>query len=101
MHSGHGAEPHGRTATYKGNIPIPLVLLASTANGDQEKKNPRDTDFCPHLQVDAANPGVERSAHPEVVEEVAAHPHRCSRVYRDGVGEPTDEEAIEHGDGHN
>jgi len=90
-----------RTGTYRSNRAILLVLLASTANGDQEKKDPRDTDFCPHLQVDTANPGIERSAHPEVVEEVATHPHRGSRVYSDDVGEPADEEAIEHGDGHN
>ena len=75
-------------------------MLASTANGDQEKQDPRNTDFSPHLQVDAANPGVERSAHPEVVEEVAAHPHRGARVYSGDIGEPADEEAIEHGDGH-
>jgi hypothetical protein len=76
-------------------------LLASTANGDQEKKDPRNTDFCPHLQVNTADPRVERSAHPVVVEEVAAHPHRGTSVHSDGVGEPADEEAIKHGDRHN
>jgi hypothetical protein len=91
----------GRTATYRSNGAILLVLLASTTDGDQEKKDPRNTDFCPHLQVDTSNPGIERSAHPVVVEEVAAHPHRGSRVYSNDVGEPADEETIEHGDGHN
>lgn len=99
--SGHRGEPHERAGTYRSNIPVLLVLLASTADSDQEKKNPRDTDFCPHLQVDAGDPRVERSAHPVVVEEVAAHPHRGSSAHSDGVGEPADEEAIEHGDSHN
>ena len=99
--SGHGAEAHETTETYRCNTSILLVLLASTADSDQEKKDPRNTDFCPHLQVDAADPRVERSAHPVVVEEVAAHSHRGPSVHSDSVSEPADEEAIEHGDGHN
>lgn len=99
--SGHGAETHKRAGTYGCNISVLFVLLASTADSDQEKKDPRNTDFCPHLQVDAADPGVEWSTHPVVIEEVAAHSHRGSRVHSDNVDEPADEKAIEHGNGHN
>lgn len=87
-------------STYRSNVAIGLVLLASTRDGQEEDNDPWDTDLSPHLEVDGAKTGVQASTHEVVVEEVAGHAD-CSASH-DGVkvGEKGDTKAVNHGDGH-
>ena len=47
-----------QSCTYGSNVTVGLVLLASTRDGHEEYKDPRDADLCPHFEANAANARV-------------------------------------------
>lgn len=56
--------------------------VRGAGGGEEEEEHPRDPDLSEHLHVERADPRVERRAHEEVVDEVAAHSKLRAR--RDG-----------------
>ena len=45
-----------------------LVLFHRAGQRNEKEQDPRDSDFCEHLQVDGSNTGVERNTHKVVVD---------------------------------
>jgi hypothetical protein len=55
------------------NVTTGLVLLESAGNRDVKQNRPWNTNFCPHLEVNYANAGVQGSSHEKIIKQVARH----------------------------
>lgn len=83
-------------STCRCDISVDLVLLASSRDGNQVEQNPRDTDLCPHLQIDIPDSGVEGGTHKDIIRKIPAHPHRLPSQDSPEVRRKANHEPINH-----
>src|SRR5258705_3703500 len=86
--------------TYKRNITVSLVLLASARYSEEEDNVPRDSNFCPHFQVHRTNARVKGGTHEVIIEEISRHTHRSPCEHSVKVGDKRDTKAVNHGHSH-
>ena len=84
--------------TYGCNISIFFILMATTRNGQKEDDDPRNANFCPHLEVDRANAGVQASTHKNVVDEIAGHANLITSCDGVEIHPEGDCETVDHRD---
>ena len=87
--------------TYRSDIAVRLVLLASTGDRQEENNDPWDADLSPHLEANRTDARVQRSAHEIIVKEIARHANGGPSHHCPQVGDQRDTEPVDHGDGHN
>lgn len=71
--------PVGEQDQVGANVAIDLVLLRARSDRQCPQQDPANPNLGPHLDVDAPDPRVERSAHKVVVHDVARHPVPLAR----------------------
>ena len=82
------------------DISILFVLMAPTRNGQEEDNDPRDSDLCPHLEVNRANARVQASTHKDIVNEIAGHANLVTSCDGEEVHSKGDCKPVYHRNGH-
>lgn len=86
--------------THRCDVPILLVLLAPSRNSQEEDNDPRNANFCPHLQVNGADSRVQGSTHEDIIQEIPGHSHLCPGGDRNKVHPKRHSKTIYHSHGH-
>lgn len=62
--------------TYRRDIAVLIVLLASSRNSEVKDNEPGYADLCPHFEINPSNAWVQTGTHEDVVNKAARHSHR-------------------------